>query len=76
MLNDPDQTPSVATIAEQAEELATLPDIYLRIKLVLDDPTSSLVDVADALSTDSAMTARVLRIANSAFYGRSGQLST
>jgi len=76
MPNDPDQTPSVATIVEQAEELATLPDIYVRIKLVLDDPTSSLVDVADALSTDSAMTARVLRIANSAFYGRSGQLST
>jgi HD-like signal output (HDOD) protein len=73
---DPDQTPSVETIVEQAEELATLPDIYVRIKLVLDDPTSSHTDIADALSTDSAMTARVLRIANSAFYGRSGQLST
>ncbi len=76
MPNDPDQTPSVETIVEQAEELATLPDIYVRIKLVLDDPTSSHTDIADALSTDSAMTARVLRIANSAFYGRSGQLST
>jgi HD-like signal output (HDOD) protein len=76
MPNDPDQTPSVATIVERAEELATLPDIYVRIKLVLDDPTSSLVDVADALCTDGAMTARVLRIANSAFYGRSGQMST
>jgi HD-like signal output (HDOD) protein len=60
----------------QAQGLATLPDVYLRIKQILDDPTASLVDVATALKTDPAMAARLMRVANSAFYGRPGGITT
>ena len=73
---DERQNPTLDDLVEAVDDLATLPDVYVRIKRVLDDPTSSHADIAEALGTDSAMTARVLRIANSAFYGRSGTLST
>jgi len=63
-------------IVTRVRGLATLPDVYLRIKRILDDPTSSLADVAEALQTDPAMTARLMRVANSAFYGRPGGIAT
>jgi len=63
-------------IVTRVRGLATLPDVYLRIKRILDDSTSSLADVAEALQTDPAMTARLMRVANSAFYGRPGGIST
>jgi len=63
-------------IVTRVRGLATLPDVYLRIKRILDDPTSSLTDVAEALQTDPAMAARLLRVANSAFYGRPGGIAT
>lgn len=62
-------------LAQQAGEFATLPDIYARIRNTLNDPTSTHTDIADVLSTDPALTARVLKIANSAFYGRSGTIA-
>ena len=67
---------TIDAIVERVRELATLPDVYLRIKRILDDPTSTHGDVAEALQTDPAMAARLLRVANSAFYGRPGGIST
>ena len=49
----------------QSAKLVSLPDIYLRLKAVLDDPDSNLADVADVVGKDPAMTARVLRLVNS-----------
>jgi HD-like signal output (HDOD) protein len=63
-------------MVERVRGLATLPDVYLRIKRILDDPTSAHADVADALKTDPAMAARLLRVANSAFYGRPSSITT
>lgn len=70
----PETTP--AQLIEQAQELATLPDVYVRVREVLEDTTSSHDDVAAAIATDSALSARLLRIANSAFYGRPGSIAT
>lgn len=50
-------------------ELASPPEVYLRITRLLDDPASSSQDFADVLQEDPALTARLLRIVNSAFYG-------
>lgn len=76
MTDDPEKPVTAAELAARARELATLPDIYARIKQILDDPTSSHGDVADALATDPALAARLLRVANSAFYGRPATIST
>lgn len=76
MTEDSEKQVTAASLASRAGELATLPDVYLRTKTIIDDPTSSHEDVADALATDPALAARLLRMANSAFYGRPGRIAT
>jgi HD-like signal output (HDOD) protein len=67
---------TTAELVKRAPELATLPEVYVRVRDVLADPTSSHEAVAAAITTDPALSARLLRIANSAFYGRPGSIST
>ena len=71
-----DHLPSPAQLVARMRELATLPDIYVQIKSVLDNPVSTHEDMAEALSTDPALSARLLRVANSAFYGNRGVINT
>lgn len=49
--------------------LATLPEVFLRINQIVDDPHHSATDIARVLSQDPGMTARLLKIVNSPFYG-------
>jgi HD-like signal output (HDOD) protein len=63
------------SLAAGAAGFATLPDVYARIRSTLDDPGSTHADVADVIGTDPALAARVLKIANSAFYGRPGTIA-
>ncbi len=60
----------------QRAKLVTLPDIYLRLKSVLDDPDSNLSDVAEAVGNDPAMTIRLLQIVNSAYFGLGTEIDT
>ncbi|MGB5562321.1 MAG: HDOD domain-containing protein [Sedimenticolaceae bacterium] len=76
MTQDPEVRVTAADLVARARELTTLPDIYVRVKKTLVDPASSHSDVADVLSTDPALSARLLRMANSAFYGRPGTIAT
>ena len=57
-------------------QLVTLPDVYLRVKAVLDAPESCAADMARAIETDPNMTARLLRMANSPFFGFAANVDT
>jgi len=63
-------------IVAQTERLASLPAAYLRVKRVIDDPNGSIAQVAAAMATDPAMTARILRVVNSPFFGFPGRIET
>ncbi len=52
----------------QAKNLPTLPAVAMRITELARDPDADLGQVADAISNDPALVAKVLRIANSPFY--------
>src|SRR6516225_7195469 len=52
-----------------AERLTTAPDVYLKVRAALDDEKVSCPEVADIIATDPALTAALLRQANSAYYG-------
>ena len=56
--------------------LPPMPHIILRAQEVMDDPDSSLKDLAGVIETDQAIVARVLTLANSAYYGVSGMVSS
>lgn len=58
------------------ENLFSLPDIYLRLKAVLDDPDSSILDMIAVIRQDPGMTARLLRMVNSAFFGQPAKIET
>lgn len=46
----------------------------VRVLYVADDPTSSAPQLAAAVSADPVLTAQVMRLANSAYYGLSGRV--
>jgi HD-like signal output (HDOD) protein len=73
-VNTVDLTPQglVATI----EDLVTLPEVALRIARMVDDPKSSATDIGREISNDAALTARLLRIANSPVFGQHGKIAT
>jgi putative nucleotidyltransferase with HDIG domain len=60
---------SAETVAGHAKTLASLPTIYFQVERAINHPSSSSGDIANALHTDQSLSARLLRIANSAFYG-------
>lgn len=63
-------------LISQTTELVSLPDIYVRIKAVIYDPDSTMTDVSDVLSHDPAICARILKVANSAFFGAPSRVET
>jgi putative nucleotidyltransferase with HDIG domain len=60
---------SPETIAGKAGNLASLPSVYTRLEKTINNPSSSAADITRILCHDQGLTARLLRIANSAFYG-------
>ncbi len=67
---------STSDIVNQTLEIATLPQITMRIIEVVQDPQSTARDLHKIVANDPALSARVLRVVNSAFYGLPGQIGS
>lgn len=63
-------------LVSDVENLVTLPEIYFRIRQSINDPASSINDVANVVIQDPNIAARVLRISNSAFFGFASEIKT
>ena len=63
------------SITRQAE-LISLPDIYLQLRNILDDPDFAMAEVAVVISQDPSITLRLLHLVNSSFYGFSNKIET
>ena len=57
-------------------ELPPMPNIILKAREIMEDPASSLKELAAVIEHDQAIVARVLALANSAYYGLSGMVSS
>jgi HD-like signal output (HDOD) protein len=68
--------PSASELVQSCTTVFTLPEIYFRVRDVVDDPNSTMDDLADVLKLDPAISARLLRIVNSPFYGFPKQIDT
>ena len=53
----------------RADELAMFPRVAEIVRQVVDDPSTSLVDLERAVAMDTTLSAQVLKLANSAFFG-------
>ena len=59
----------IKKITQSIIGLPTLPTVITQMIGVIDNPKTSAKDVASLISTDQALTAKILKLANSAFYG-------
>jgi HD-like signal output (HDOD) protein len=57
-------------------DLPSFPEIAVRVRRILSDPKSSLAQVVRVVGSEPALSARLLRIANSASLNRSGKTVT
>ena len=56
--------------------LPSPPLVFTQISKVINDPRTSVKDVAAIMSEDAAMSAKVLRLSNSAFYGPKSEINS
>jgi len=56
-------------IVQDLGQIPTMPTIASKVMQIVNDPKSNAEDVAKFISKDVALTSKVLRLANSAFYG-------
>ena len=60
----------------EVDKLVSLPDIYYRLEETIVDPTSTMEVIANLLRSDPDLCARMLRMANSAFYSFPTRIET
>ena len=60
---------SIKRIVSQTETLPSLPDVYTEVISELQSSDPSVQKVSEIISTDLAMTAKILQVVNSAFFG-------
>ena len=48
--------------------LPTLPEVAIRVRETIDDDNVSIGDVSQIISTDAALSARIVQVGNSALY--------
>ena len=63
-------------LVRQVRDLPALPQAVTRVLQLTEDPKSGMADVARALSSDIGLVTRVLKLANSGFYGSAGRIGT
>ncbi len=73
----PDQAKAVVDKAlASIGEIATLPEITIKIIQIVEDPKSTARDLHEVIKNDPALSVKVLKVVNSAFYGLPGQVAS
>lgn len=66
----------IQELVNKASNLISLPEISLRVNELANDPNSTAEDMGKVISQDPALVVRMLKIANSAYYGLSTEVDT
>ncbi len=56
--------------------LVSLPEVCLRVNEMMEDPATSAKELGEVISRDTGLTARLLKIVNSSFYGFPSKIET
>jgi len=68
--------PDLKKVIAGIDDLPTLPRTVLKITELINDPKSSAKDLARIITDDQVLTARLLKLVNSSFYGFPQRIST
>jgi len=66
----------ITSIIKKIDSLKPIPQVAHKIMLIVEDPESSLPDLSKVIGYDSAVTANLLKVANSAYFGRPGKFDS
>lgn len=69
-------TVSLEALLKEAEGLISFPEVCIRINAMVNDPKVSAADIGKVIQQDPALTARLLKIANSPLYGFASEIDT
>lgn len=67
---------TIRNVVSKIGTLPTLPYVVRKLSEMLENPKVTAEDVNRVISSDQSLTAKVLKLVNSAFYGFPGQIST
>lgn len=68
--------PLASELVQACTTVSTLPEVYCRVRDVVDDPNATTSDRAKALQLDPGIAARLLRMANNPSYRSSRQVDS
>jgi HD-like signal output (HDOD) protein len=63
-------------IKKAVADLPPMPAVIIEIQKLLSDPNSTTGQIAELIETDQAIAVKILKLANSAFYGLSGKVTS
>lgn len=63
-------------VLRKLRDLPPMPQIVFKARQIIGDPDSEMSELADLLESDQAIATKVLKLANSAYYGLSGKVSS
>jgi HD-like signal output (HDOD) protein len=63
-------------IAQRVNNIPTLPIVMARVIELVDNPNTTAAQLAEFISRDQALTIKILKLANSAFYGFPQKIGT
>lgn len=61
-------------IYSKIDEIPTLPAVVPKLLSVMESETSNASDIANTISNDPALSSKILKVANSAYYGFSQEI--
>ena len=71
-----DQAKEPEAVIGMVSDLPALPAVVAEVLRITEDPSTSTSDVSDVIQSDPAMTAKVLRVSNSSYYGMKQYVGT
>ncbi|MBF7072071.1 HDOD domain-containing protein [Glaciecola sp. MH2013] len=67
---------SIKPLVKFASKSFTLPDTCVNLRAALDDPKKDLTDIAQLIAVDPSLSAKILKLANSALFRFPSQIET
>lgn len=67
---------NILDLVKSGFKISSAPDIYIKLTELIDNPRASYSDIAQVIARDTALSARLLKIANSSFYSFPSKIDT
>ncbi len=71
-----DENSALDKVVARVGDLPAMPEIVAEVLRLTEDPNTALSEVSDAIQRDPALTAKILRVSNSPYYGMKQYVGT